>query len=238
MRIICMLLLILMPAVSFAAGFNCAKASSAVEKMICGNSEISRMDEDITAAYKEASAKAQDSAPLIIDQKLWLKNSRNVCKDAECLKKVYQQRITELKRWNEPAPNDKDIFGNYSIQRDNYIHNPDTDKDEQAKTTDCLTIKKSKGNRIYFSFILVGANGHTCGMDGEAVFTGLAYQSVPDKTNPDYPKECRLKISIRRNTILLEDTNGGCRESFCGMRAGINGTEFSRRQKTLNECSQ
>jgi uncharacterized protein len=222
-----------------AAGFNCAKASSDIEKMICGNPELSRMDEGLRAAYKEASSEASDPAPLSADQNLWLKKIRNACRDASCLKRVYQERIADLNRWNEPADkNDRDISGNYTTTRDNYIHNPDTGRDEPVKTTDCLTIKKSKGDRIYFSFILVGANGHTCSMDGEAVFKGSAYQSVPERNNPDYPKDCRINIRIKRNTIQIEDMNGGCKESFCGMRAVIDGVEFSRRQKTSKECEQ
>lgn len=221
-----------------AAGFNCAKASSAIEKMICGNPELSRMDDDMATAYKAVASKASDSTPLTADQKLWLKDIRNSCKDELCLKKAYSLRIAELRRWNEPASNDKDIFGNYITVRDNYIYNPDTKKNEPVKTTNCLTIKKSKDGRIYFSFMIVGANGHTCSMDGEAVFNGSAYQPVADKTDPDYPKDCTLKIRIKRNTIALEDAEGGCKETFCGVRAVIDGTEFGRRQKTSNECEQ
>ena len=130
------------------------------------------------------------------------------------------------------------IYSAIITVRDNYLYNPATKKNEPVKTTDCLTIKRSKGNRIYFSLILVGANGHTCSMDGEAVFNGSLYQSVADKTDPDYPRDCTLKIRIKRNTIALEDADGGCKDTFCGVRAVIDGTEFGRRQKTLNECEQ
>jgi len=228
-----------MPVISFAAGFNCEKASSPVEKMICSDNELSGLDSDMAVTYKDAAKKAADSLPLNIDQKLWLKNTRNACKDAACLKKAYQKRISTLKKWNDPAASDDmDIFGNFTITRDNYLHNPDTNKDEPVKTTDCLTIKKSKGDKIHFSFILIGANGHTCGMDGEAVLKDGAYAAVADKTDPDYPKDCKLKIRIKRNTILLEDADDGCKSYFCGMRAFINGVEFLRSQKTGRECEQ
>jgi uncharacterized protein len=237
MRTVLVILIMMLPVSVQAAGFNCAKASSAVEKMICGDAETSRLDSDMAAAYKKASAKASDSAPLVADQKSWLKNTRNVCKDIECLKRAYRRRITELKTWNDPAPaGDRDIFGNYQVTRDNYIYNPDTGKDEPAKSTDCLTIKKARDGRIYFSFILVGANGHTCGMEGEAVFRDNAYQAITEGNDPDYPKNCKLKIRVKRNTILLEDPNNGCRELFCGVRASISGVEFGRRQQTQKEC--
>jgi uncharacterized protein len=238
MRIICLLFLSLIPTQAWAASFDCAKASTAIEKLICGNPQLSRQDEELSVAYKEAATQARDRNPLVVDQKRWLKNERGLCRDENCLKKGYQERIIELKRWNEPAPEDKDIFGNYSFQRDNFLYNPDKRTDEPVKTEDCLTLKPSKGNSIHFSFNLVGANGHTCSMEGDAVFTGSAYQSVSDAADVDAPKNCKLQIHIKRNTIVLEDVDGACREYFCGARAVIDGVEFGRKQKVPKECKQ
>ena len=125
MRIICLLSFLLTPTLSSAASFDCAKASTAVEKLICGSPQISRQDEELSVAYKEAATQARDKDPLVIDQKRWLKNERSLCRDENCLKKVYQERIAELRKWNEPAFEDKDIFGNYLIQRDNFLYSPD-----------------------------------------------------------------------------------------------------------------
>ena len=236
MSFICLLFLIVIPTQAWAASFDCAKASTVVERLICGNPQVSRQDDELSVAYKEAATQARDSAPLIVDQKRWLKNERGLCRDENCLKKVYQERIGELRRWNEPAPEDKDIFGNYSIQRDNFILNPAKGTKDPVKTEDCLTLKPSKGSTLHFTFNLVGANGHTCSMEGEAVFTGSAYQSVPDADDPDVPNDCKLQIHIRRNTIALEDLDGACRQYFCGARARIDGVEFGRRQKVPKEC--
>ncbi len=236
MRIICLLSFLLTPTLSSAAGFDCAKASTAIEKLICGSPQISRQDEELSVAYKEAATQARDKDPLVIDQKRWLKNERSLCRDENCLKKVYQERIAELRKWNEPAFEDKDIFGNYLIQRDNFLYSPDKGSKEPVKTEDCLTLKPSKGNSIHFSFNLVGANGHTCSMEGEAIFTGSAYQSVPDAGDADAPKDCKLLVHIKRNTVALEDIDGVCREYFCGARAAIDGVEFGRKQKVSKEC--
>jgi len=230
----CILVGLFSPLSLLAAGFNCTKASSTVEKMICGNEEISRLDDDMNAAYKEASLQSLDKVPLVMDQKLWLKRIRNICKDAGCLVKVYQQRIVELKKWNEPAPNNRDIFGSYSREKEIKVYNPDPDNDkfELVKSTDSLTItNKANGGRIGFQFSLIGANARTCEMSGDAVLIGSAYQANPDKTDSDYPKDCNLKIRIKRNTILLEDEDDGCFKYFCVMGFGINGTEFGRKQK-------
>lgn len=236
MRIIGLLFLMMLPTLSSAAGFDCEKASTVVEKLICGNAQLSRQDEELSVVYRRAASQARDKAPLTMDQKRWLQHQRELCRDENCLKKVYQERIEELVKWNEAAPGDKNIFGNYAIQRDNFIVNPEKGTKDPVKTEDCLTIKPSKENTLHFSFNLVGANGHTCSMEGEAVFTGSAYQSVPDADDPDVPQDCRLQIHIRRNTIALSDPDGACREYFCGVRAGIDGVEFGRRLKVPREC--
>jgi hypothetical protein len=103
------------------------------------------------------------------------------------------------------------IFRNYAIQGDNFIYNPDKRTDEPVKTEDCVALKPSKGNSLHFSFNLVGANGHICSREGEAVFTGSAYQSVPDAGDLDTPKDFKLQIHIRRDTLALEDFDGACR---------------------------
>jgi uncharacterized protein len=37
-----------------AASFDCGKATSEVEKLICGNEELSRLDDSLSEAYQEA----------------------------------------------------------------------------------------------------------------------------------------------------------------------------------------
>ena len=46
-----------------AASFDCAKASSPTEKMICQNPNISKLDDRLSAAYKEA----KKTNPSIVD---------------------------------------------------------------------------------------------------------------------------------------------------------------------------
>jgi uncharacterized protein YecT (DUF1311 family) len=83
-------------AFAHAASFDCAKASTAVEKLICADEKLSVLDDQLTTAYKTASETATDKSALKAQQKDWLKKKRNSCKDAECITKVYQTRIEEL----------------------------------------------------------------------------------------------------------------------------------------------
>jgi uncharacterized protein len=81
---------------AYAASFDCGKAASEVEKLICGNEELSRLDESLNKTYLEALKRPDIRKQMIESQRQWLKNERNACKDAECLKKAYQTRIKEL----------------------------------------------------------------------------------------------------------------------------------------------
>jgi uncharacterized protein YecT (DUF1311 family) len=81
---------------SYAASFNCEKASTTVEKMICDNSELSRLDNDLNVEYKaHLSQKNPTESDLVSRQRLWLAR-RNECTDKNCIRTRYLTRISEL----------------------------------------------------------------------------------------------------------------------------------------------
>ncbi|MBA4142853.1 MAG: hypothetical protein H0X43_07570 [Nitrosospira sp.] len=89
--------LILYAGLAPAAGFDCAKAVTLIEKMICANPELSQLDTDLARYYLIASGELEESkACLKNDQLRWLKSVRNVCNDNACLKTAYVNRLSEL----------------------------------------------------------------------------------------------------------------------------------------------
>ena len=108
-----------------AASFDCAKAGTAVEKMICADAELSKLDEEmatvykpidpriadpeasfneITAAYKQMDPYIADPVGYRMEQRQWLK-SRNACKDAVCVRQAYQTRLAALRSLSQgPKP--------------------------------------------------------------------------------------------------------------------------------------
>jgi uncharacterized protein len=79
-----------------AASFPCEKAATAVEKSICANEVVSELDEHLGRYYTAArAALGAGKTCLAQDQKTWLK-TRNACKDANCLKRVYLARLAAL----------------------------------------------------------------------------------------------------------------------------------------------
>ncbi|WP_411725859.1 lysozyme inhibitor LprI family protein [Methyloglobulus sp.] len=82
-----------------AASFDCTKAATHVEKLICSNSEISELDNEVNADYHKALDETNNElrTGLIKQQKHWLKFMRNRCKDELCLKHAYWSKLAELK---------------------------------------------------------------------------------------------------------------------------------------------
>ena len=85
-----------LPWLAQAASFDCAKAATKVEKTICANPELSKLDEQLHDAYQELLAQASDKEQIKSLQRQWLKKSRNVCQDAACLSARYHTRLAEL----------------------------------------------------------------------------------------------------------------------------------------------
>lgn len=79
-----------------AASFDCAKASTNVERMICGNAELSKLDDELLAAYRTALQDETQADFTKHTQKLWMK-LRNACSDVACVKDQYTARLTMLR---------------------------------------------------------------------------------------------------------------------------------------------
>jgi hypothetical protein len=62
---------------SDAVSFNCAEASTLVEKMICSEKRLSDLDDLLAHSYKNAISNITDNNALKIEQRAWIKNSRN-----------------------------------------------------------------------------------------------------------------------------------------------------------------
>ncbi len=84
-----------------AASFDCGKAGTKVERLICADAQLSKLDDQLAAAYADA-LKSTDPASLKAEQKTWLKG-RNTCMDAGCIKRAYESRLQTLSVPNTPA---------------------------------------------------------------------------------------------------------------------------------------
>src|SRR5215510_16488687 len=78
-----------------AASFDCARASTNVERLICSSSELSKLDDLLADAYRGARAQASNAANLGREQRQWMAR-RDACVDADCIKKAYEARLGVL----------------------------------------------------------------------------------------------------------------------------------------------
>ena len=80
---------------SCAASYDCAKAGTKVEKMICADPELSKLDKDLSSVYSKVLKESSDPSALKQQQREWTKE-RNKCVNSECIKTKYQDQITSL----------------------------------------------------------------------------------------------------------------------------------------------
>jgi uncharacterized protein len=94
-----------------AASFDCAKASSKMERLICSDTELSALDESLGKEYQSARARLSVSAAktFVNGQLTWLRFHSNYCfisydaspadraQAKRCFAEAYSQRIKELR---------------------------------------------------------------------------------------------------------------------------------------------
>src|SRR5450830_1225947 len=77
---------------AFGASFNCSRAGSAAEKVICGDAELSSLDERLAKTYKQAKLKSADRREFSArSDGFWRWREKN-CQTRACLLDWYQQR--------------------------------------------------------------------------------------------------------------------------------------------------
>jgi len=91
------ILLALLSSPAAAASFDCAKAATAVEKIVCADKGISALDDELNRLYQQRLAVALDQEGMKSMQRNWLKALGERCKDADCVKMDYDIQVETLK---------------------------------------------------------------------------------------------------------------------------------------------
>lgn len=129
-----------------AASFDCGKAKTEIEKLICSNAKLSKLDEEMATAYREAIKRVtaldnekatveryrsfQEAGEKVVTytdyakfhQQRWLKE-RVFCETTGCLKELYAQRIAALK--NDVGGGNYSVHGREQIYRYKLEQNQD-----------------------------------------------------------------------------------------------------------------
>jgi uncharacterized protein YecT (DUF1311 family) len=81
---------------TFAPSFDCTKASTGPERLICSNQQLASLDVQLMQAYRRARRSASNKDSLRAAQIDWIKNQRDACSTAECMISAYKTRIQSI----------------------------------------------------------------------------------------------------------------------------------------------
>lgn len=86
-----------------AAGFDCKKAASRIERLICEDPVLVSLDSQLEGAYRGALDRSNHPARVEAMQQAWLKR-RDACADVKCLSAAYSRQIGSLSAISEEPP--------------------------------------------------------------------------------------------------------------------------------------
>jgi uncharacterized protein YecT (DUF1311 family) len=93
---ICLLMLLMGAVCAEAASFDCSKAQSKVEHIICSNPNLSSADDAMALDYfVESESDGVDKHQLVKEQLAWLAQ-RDRCQDEACIQDQYQKQPNSL----------------------------------------------------------------------------------------------------------------------------------------------
>lgn len=83
-----------------AASFDCGKAATPTEMLICARPDLSSLDEELQRRYQVAlrTVKPAVAPSLKREQANWLRYVRDICLDVDCLHGAYEARIDLLSK--------------------------------------------------------------------------------------------------------------------------------------------
>jgi uncharacterized protein YecT (DUF1311 family) len=114
------------------SSFDCAKASTVVERTICTSPELGKADRDMAAVYAALAGKLSGAAKdhLVKDQVRWIGNRGPACSDGpletpQCLKARYADRTAFLRalggRGTYPFVSEHDLVKNGRVRTTRYL---------------------------------------------------------------------------------------------------------------------
>jgi uncharacterized protein len=190
---------------AWAATFDCDKASTFVEKVICSDLRLANLDDQLGRLYKDALAASSNSGALKAEQKAWL-SSRNQCKDSDCIMKAYDDRIGVLGAMSAPAKSG-DVTGTYKM------------KDRGAAGV--VLVQQTTNGRIKF-YINATYRTNTGELSGEVPLNGDATNYVNKEL------DCTLSFNFMPGSLVLNQ------DGSCGMGLNVSAAgTYKRVSSTL-----
>ncbi len=192
------------------ASFDCAKATTIIEKSICSDAELATLDAELARLYKVrlASADAALKSRLKAEQRGWQRTRDEECAatGSACLKRLYTSRIDELKAGDGVDP--AGIAGIY---------------DYRTWHGTMVITRRGKGKYTVGISSERGDGNHLCdaGVDGmtyDEKSRTLTGATPPDPDDND--RTCPLTVTFTGNTATVSTPDvecfGLCDPGFAG----------------------
>jgi uncharacterized protein len=77
------------------ASFDCTRASTLVESLICTDPNLSQLDDRVAVAYSSMRIRSTNPQELVAAQRVWLVQ-RNQCQSVACIEDQYTKRLAAL----------------------------------------------------------------------------------------------------------------------------------------------
>jgi uncharacterized protein YecT (DUF1311 family) len=191
-----------------AASFDCSKARTPAEKLVCADAQLSKQDEALAAAYKAAQAKADRSA-LAAWQRIWLAGTRDQCLDAACMRKAYAEQIAELEEHAQ--------VGAGSTVSGRYVRYEGRMLDSDAAS---LILIELKGGRVRLAGSAQWAGNVQKGQVNVGEVAGIARIAGNRIAYKDADADgCSFLVTLARDSLKVSGDNGRCG----GMRVTFDG---------------
>ena len=207
---------------AISASFDCAKASTKIEKAICANLEISKLDEEVARLYKELKNIYADSDFVLIkaEQKYWITHRNDSWKGSSmALAQLYKDRIGDLNLKISIAHDGKPYFGEYILPHQIFLAY-ETPENNMAAASDYVAFKLINTNELQFTVNVVATNAHTGEIDGTATKKGDTFIWIDNLQSdiPDQHAPCKITVLSSPTTISIKAQNcdylGGANVSF------------------------
>lgn len=230
MKHVFLFLLFIVAPMANSASFDCAHASTNIEKTICSDRELSRLDEELSAAYKSALASLDTKKSVTESQRQWISKERNTCEQytkktvaTSCLKAAYQLRTFMLRSMSTPMTKTLGIYTK-KVQAC-YFDSSSNGPVCEGYVDDKISVTESAGF-IKVDMELNFYNGHMCSFDGNAIWQNghLIAEAEAAEAN------CVVELYSDGNemlSVVSNEMHDGC-SYHCGARGSLDGASAKK----------
>jgi uncharacterized protein YecT (DUF1311 family) len=197
-----------------AASFDCAKARTTAEKLVCSDAGLSKADEEMAARYKRAlelaSRTSEEEKDLKTNQRVWVRQTGS-CGDRSCLVEAYRDRTNFLKYYVYRSNGSSvSVNGTYRMLslRTCIACFPGKDVTAIILSGQLEVLQQSDGSVKFSLNIINESNLNPGNVEGQIPLkNGIAiYRAVRSADNDD----CNLTITFKKTKAIVSQENGRC----------------------------